>query len=221
MKKFKEEIEYKQLSEKEKEELKKEMYQIFVELKMQDYDVKPKDIAKEVLVRYNVVISPQTVKAIMKKEDWNKKLMVATGSGVINTIKETAIDEHKGKIDLRAYERDMFRYAKAFFQKRFKELQELAEETYIEAKNHPIISKERWKALTTFFQIHDRQMEMLKMIGIEKIFEEMGLTEEQGLDMEKIIEVWEIANENAKIIEEIIERNQGNILDAEIIKEDN
>ncbi len=222
IKKYDEPINYKQLSDEEKEELKQEMFNIFCELKKNNItiEVKPKDISNEVLKRFNIVISPQTVKVIKQTEKWDKKLMVSTGAGVIDSIKETIFDDNRSSLNLRSYERELLRSIKVFMGKRFKELQDLADKIYVEIKEVKATDKEFWKGLMNYLMVHDRQVKMLEVIGIDKIMGELLENNEGGIDMNKIIELYEIAQQNAKIIKEMIEKEDNKIINVEIVDDE-
>jgi len=173
------------------------------------------------LKRYNIIISPQSIKAIWRIEKWDKKIMTAVGAGVIDGIKESVIDDNSSSIRLKAYERELLRNIKVFMGKRFGELQYLADRIYDEIKEKDVLSKEFWKGLTNYLSVHDKQVRMLEIIGADKILGELMEKEDGGIDMNKIIELYEIAESNARLVKEIIEREEGKLINAEVIDDDN
>ena len=222
IKKYDEPVNYKQLPDDIKNKLKEEMFLIFCELKKGNpaIDVKPKDIADEVLKKYNIVISPQTLKAIWRINKWDKKLMVSIGSGLIDGVKQSIIDENTNTIRLNNFEKELFDNVKVFMGKRFGELQHLADKLYSELNKHDVLSKNFWKGLNNYLAIHDKQIKMLEVIGVDKIMSEMINKDSGNADMNKIIELYELAEQNAKIIKEMIEREEGKLINVEVLNDE-
>ena len=181
-------VNFDELSEEEKESLKKEIFEIFIELKKKGHGkVRSKDISKEVLNRFNVLISPKKITYMKQKEGWEKKFQLMIGMGVMDGMRLSIMDPDRSRIDIRNYEKQLLNDVKVFFKKRFTELQFIADKLFVALKENDIYDKNYWKHLVNFLNVHQNQLEMLKVIGVDKIIGEQILSEEGTIDMNKIL----------------------------------